>query len=104
MLTYLKKPAPATDLESVATRAQLGIPNVAASQVTAVTTASICTSPGKAVSRELGVPHPANGRSVSVIKVGNIYVVRDPTETAGHHDINWVFNGTFLVLRSKYGA
>lgn len=104
MLADLKILAPGTDPQSIADRAQLGIPNVPASQVTIVTTNATCTSAGQAVSRELGVPHPANGRSVSVIKVGNAYVVRDPAVTAGHHDINFVFNSNFQVLRSKYGA
>ncbi len=102
MLYYLKALATATDSESVAMRTTLGIPAVAASQVTAVTTNSTCTSAGQAVSRVLAVT-PPNGRSVAVIKVGSVYAVRDPTVLNGNWSVTFVFNSTFQVLKSRYG-
>lgn len=102
MLSYLKRLAPATDTASTNTKTALHIPTVAASQVTAVTTASICTSAGQAVSRVLGVT-PPNGRSVAVIKVGNAYVVKDPTVLTGDWTEHFVFNNNFQILWSRYG-
>ena len=102
MLYYLKQLAPATDPASTTMKTKLGIPTVAASQVTAVTTASTCTSAGQAVSRVMGIT-PPNGRSVAVVKVGTVYVVKDPTVLTGDWNVHFVFNNNFQVLRSRYG-
>lgn len=101
---YLKTLVVATDPASVTLRQQLGIPTVPASQVVIITTNSICTSAGQAVSRELHVT-PPNGRSVAVVKVGSAtYVVRDPTVKEGEHTVEFVFNGNFQVLKSRFGS
>jgi hypothetical protein len=102
MSNYLKTLVVATDSASVAMRTKLGIPAVAANKVTIITTNSICSSAGQAVSREMSVT-PPNGRSVSVVKVGNsTYVVRDPTVKDGEWTVQFVFNGNFQTLKSRF--
>lgn len=96
MVTWAKGIASGSDSLSVATRNQLHIPAVAATQVTPVTDDKICHNIAKAYSVALGMPS-GTIRSMYVVKVGTSYVARDPAAVFGE----WVYG---MVLDRQYNV
>ena len=92
--------APSTNTEMLEARTKLQIPAVDATSVTIVTSSSTCLSAAKAVSSRLGRT-PPGGRSVVVVKVGTVYVVKDPLEKAGEFTRGFVFDSKWR-FRSGY--
>jgi hypothetical protein len=84
-----------TDSEAALDRNSLQLPAVAASKVSVVTTASVCTKAGNAYHAAVTPPGtPPVSRTLVVIKVSNSrYVVLDLNERTGEFEHNIVFDG-----------
>jgi hypothetical protein len=87
-LNAVRSIATGSDSNWIRSRATTRIPQVSASQVSYVTDAKVCQSAVNAYAAAANVP--ATGRQVYVVKVGNYYVVKDPTVRTGE----WYFTVT----------
>ena len=90
--------APATDSLTVAVRNGIGIPAVAASQVTVSTSATTCSKARNAYAKLPGVTKSATLLSVIVVKAGSIYVVSDPTQRTGEFGAAGTFDGQWRKI------
>lgn len=107
MVTWLTNIVTGTDTASVQMRAQLKLPQVAASQVSYVTTNSVCS---KVVSTynansgvtQGGVPVSPSGK-LYVVKVGTVYVANDPVKTWGEFSIYVTVDSKYKLLASSLG-
>lgn len=99
LIRSLTRITTATDSVTVQSRRQLAIPAVPASQVTLVTTKTVCSKALQAYAPEVArsdgiVPSSA----AYVVKVGTTYVVYDPVERAGEFGLNVVMTSQYQVL------
>lgn len=85
--------ATSADADAAESRANLNIPAVSASKVALVTDTRICQKAVDAYSLAASVP--STGRSAIVVKIGTIYVVKDPTLLLGE----WIYG---MILDSKF--
>ena len=95
-LNWVRFTATSTDSSAITSRANLKIPKVAASKVSYVTDTRICQQAVNAYSAAAGVL--ANGRSVYLVKVGTIYVIKDPTVKAGEWWYSMTADSKFKIL------
>lgn len=93
LMNYMTLLASASDSVLVAKRTFYHLD--AGAQVTLVSDSATCDSALAAYDQVRGV---RAGRSVHVVRVGNVYVVKDPDDAAGHFGITLVFNVSFTQL------
>jgi hypothetical protein len=99
MMSWLTHIVTGTDPASVHMRAQLKLPQVAASRLSYVSTDSVCNKvlavyDANSGMTQGGVPVPPSGR-IYVVKVGSVYVAQDPVKTFGEFS-------TYVTVDSKY--
>jgi hypothetical protein len=107
MVAWLTSVVTGTDSASIQQRTHMKLPQVAANQITYVTDKNICS---KAVSlynanstiTRNGVPVAPSGK-LYVVKVGTVYVARDPAKTMGEFVLNVTLDSKFKVLASGLG-
>ena len=102
VVSWAQYVATSADSEAVASRSSLSIPAVPANQVTLVTDSKTCQKVVNAFASAAGVT--ATGRSLYIVKVGTIYVAKDPTLKLG--DGWWhsmVFDRRFVHLATFTG-
>jgi hypothetical protein len=107
MVAWLTAVVTGTDSAAVEQRTQMKLPKVAASQITYVTDENVCSkalSPYNANSTMSGngVSVPPSGQ-LYVVKVGTVYVARDPAKTAGEFVINVTLDSKFRFLAAVLG-
>lgn len=88
------------DMDSLRTR--YGIVRVDASQVEIVSDARTCASAARKFKHELG-EHGKSDRQVYVVRVGERYIVSDPTAKAGEFEVHMVFDKHFKLLATFAG-
>ena len=107
MVAWLSNIVTGTDSASVRQRAQMKLPQVAASQVVYVTDKNVCSkavnlyNANSTVTRS-GIPVNPSGK-LYVVKVGTVYVARDPVKTWGHFVIYVIMDSKFKALASSLG-
>jgi len=87
--------APRTDSVSVSWRQLIKLPAVAASQVSAITNATTCSTARTKYALLSGIA-PSNTLSVIVIKAGTNYLVLDPTQVTGEYVLGGTFNSSWV--------
>jgi hypothetical protein len=107
MVAWLTSVVTGTDSASIEQRTQMKLPQVSASQITYVTEKNVCSkavSPYNANSiiTRNGVPVTPSGQ-LYVVKVGTVYVARDPAKTVGEFVLNVTLDSKFKVLESGLG-
>jgi hypothetical protein len=95
-LNWVRTTATSTDSSAIRSRTNLKIPKVAASKVSYVTDTRLCQQAVNAYSAAAGVP--ATGRSVYLVKVGTVYVIKDPTKLAGEWWYSMTADSKFRIL------
>jgi hypothetical protein len=95
-LNWVRTTATSTDSSAIISRTNLKIPQVAASKVSFVTDSRLCQQAVNAYSAAAGIP--ATGRSVYLVKVGTIYVIKDPTFFAGEWWYSMTADSKFKIL------
>lgn len=95
-LNWARTTATSSDSTAISSRTRLKIPKVSASKVSYVTDTRMCQQAVNAYSAAAGVP--ANGRSVYLVKVGTIYVIKDPTVKAGEWWYSMTADSKFKIL------
>jgi hypothetical protein len=95
-LDWAKLTATGTDSAQIKSRANLQIPKVVASKVTYVLSGTDCQKAVTAYSTAAGVS--PTGRSVYLVKIGTIYVIKDPTVLAGEWWFSVTADNKFKVL------
>lgn len=101
MLQWVKNIATGTGPHAAELRTLTKIPQVTASQVTYVTSSTVCNKALNPYNTETVMQDAATGTPVSpsgqiyVVKAGTIYVVWDPVKSAGSY-------ATYVTLDSKY--
>ena len=95
-LDWVRSTATGTDSSAITSRANLKIPQVAASKVSYVTDSRICQQAVSAYAAAAGVP--AAGRAVYLIKVGTVYVIKDPTVFMGEWWYSVTADSKFKIL------
>ncbi len=83
-------------------RARYGIARVDAAQVEIVSDAKTCAAAARKFKHELG-ERGRSDRQVYVVRVGDRYIVSDPTATAGEFEVHMVFDRHFKLLASFAG-
>lgn len=99
LIRSVTKMATSTDSTVVLNRQDVGIPAVPASQISLVTTKSVCSKAVQAAAagftRSDGVLPSA---SAYVVKVGTTYVVADPAQTMGEYAMTVVLTSQYQVV------
>jgi hypothetical protein len=101
MLQWVKNIATATGPHAAERRTMTKIPQVSASQVTYVTSSTVCNKALSPYNAETVMQDATTGTPVSpsgqlyVVKAGTVYVVWDPVKSAGSY-------ATYVTLDSKY--
>ena len=101
LLSYGKELATSTDSIYVATRQRYHIVATDSSNVALVTSDSVCSLAGDAYNAHLSVAHQVANRAVYVVRVGDVYIVTDPSFLpTGVHGLipNMVFDANFVLL------
>lgn len=101
LLSYGKALATDTDSVYVATRQRYHIPATDSLNVALVTSDSICALAGDAYNSHLSTAHQIANRPVYVVRIGNVYIVSDPSFLPpGVHGLipNMVFDASFVLL------
>jgi hypothetical protein len=78
LVSWLRQVATGTDSAAAASPAQLQVPQVSAGSVIAVADNRICENAAGGYNVAIGLPS-STVRSAYVVKVGTVFVVRDPT-------------------------
>jgi hypothetical protein len=100
-LNWVRTTATGTDSSAITSRTNLKIPQVAASKVSYVTDARLCQQAVNAYSAAAGVP--ATGRSVYLVKVGTVYVIKDPTVFMGEWWYSMTADSKWKILAKFTG-
>ena len=95
-LNWVRTTATSSDSSAIISRTNLKIPQVAASKVSYVTDTRLCQQAVNAYSAAAGVL--ATGRSVYLVKVGTVYVIKDPTVFAGEWWCSMTADSKFKIL------
>lgn len=101
LLNYGRELATNSDSIHVATRQRYHIPATDSSNVTLVTSDSVCALAGDAYNAHLSVARRTANRAVYVLRIGSVYIVTDPRLLpAGVHGLipNMVFDADFALL------
>jgi hypothetical protein len=99
LLSFVKRLLARPTASDSALRISLGLNGIPASQVTLVTTTTLCVRAAAALDNLSSAPHPA--RRVYLIKAGTThYFAEDPTATAGEYIPLWVMDRRFAVLKA----
>jgi hypothetical protein len=107
MVRWLTRIVTGADGASIEQRRLMKLPQLPASQITYVTDENVCNkavgpyNANSKITRD-GVPVSPSGM-LYVVKVGNVYVARDPAKTAGEFVINVTLDSSFKVLASGLG-
>jgi hypothetical protein len=102
LVQWVGATATGTDSASAANRAQYGVPATTWNNISIMTDAKTCKAAGEAYSRELQVT-PTGGRPVIVVKVGDVYVVEDPTVKVREWTQGTVFTRRWVLLSIYVG-
>lgn len=87
-----------TDAGAVSARQQQGLPAVSDTSVQAILTDSVCAAARDSYNAALPTAQQQPGRLVYVIRVGNRYVVVDPTLKFGEFELEMVLDRSYAVL------
>jgi hypothetical protein len=101
ILDWAKLTATGSDSIQVRSRANLKIPQVATSKVTYVSSGTECQKAVNAYSTAAGVS--PTGRSVYLVKIGTVYVIKDPTVLAGEWWFSVTADSKFVILAKFTG-
>lgn len=97
-VNWLTLVATSSDSEYAARRQRYGIPATQPNKISYVTEETVCMAAAAAYQQAVGTQPPPGGRRVYVVKVGSVYVVRDPQELAGEWERSLVFDKNFNLL------
>jgi len=106
LVQWVKNIATGTSAQAFEQRAQTKIPAVSASQVTYVTSKTVCNKALTAYNAETVMQQTATGATVQpsgqlyVVQAGNVYVVWDPVKSAGSYAVYVVLDSRYRVLWS----
>lgn len=89
-----------TEMDS--TRQRYGLVVVPESEVEIVSDPRICASAARKFKHGLG-EHGKSDRQVYIVRIGERYIVSDPTAKAGEFDVHMVFDKHFKLLASFSG-
>jgi hypothetical protein len=101
MVNGVKRLMSASDSASVATRSRMQLPVVSPDSVVLVTNDSICSQMVSAYGGAISLPRSDGvvpSGQVYVVKVGTVYLVRDPVITGGNYTVEMVINTMGVVL------
>jgi len=96
ILNWVRTTATSADSSAIISRTHLGIPKVPASEVSYLTDTRLCQQAVNAYSAAAGVS--TTGRSVYLVKVGTIYVIKDPTVFIGEWWYSMTADSKFKIL------
>lgn len=97
-VAWLTVVATSSDSQYLVRRQRYGIPSTQANKIYYVTDEAVCVAAAAAYQQAAGTQPSAGDRQVYVVKVGNVYVVRDPDEVNGEWGTSMVFDKNFNVL------
>jgi hypothetical protein len=106
LLSYGRELATNTDSIYVAHRQRYHITATDSSNVALVTSDSVCALAGDAYNANLSPAYQSASRAVYVVRIGNVYIVTDPSFLSGgaHGYIpHMVFDANFVLL-AAFGA
>lgn len=107
MLAWVTNVVTGTDSGSVRQRAQMKLPQVAASKVTYVTDNRLCSKVvtpynAETVMQDATGSVPPSGQ-LYVIKVGTVYLASDPAKSAGAFRVYVTLDNKYRVLAASLG-
>jgi hypothetical protein len=96
ILNWVRTTATSSDSSAIISRTNLKIPQVAANKVSYVTDSRLCQQAVNAYSTAAGVS--GTGRSIYLVKVGTVYVIKDPTVMFGEWWYSMTADSKFRIL------
>jgi hypothetical protein len=103
MVKWLSNVVTGTDAGSTKQRDQMKLPVVDVSQITYVTDSKVCSKVVTPYNAKTVMGSVTPSGKLYVVKVGSVYVAKDPVKAAGEFDVYVTVDSRYRVLASSLG-